>query len=393
MNGAMTGAEPHGLPFDAAAILAPLPGESPAGPSLRYDAVYDAIREARRQDDPSLPQGVWQTTAKRADWDLAIRLCREVLETRSKDLQVACWLAEALVQRHGFAALAPTLRLLAGLCDAFWDGLHPEIDEDGDMAARVAPLEWLNGKLPALLHTLALTRSGGPPVVSHSYADYENAQRRQLAAARDPRGAAAILAKGGATLADIEASAAGTPVAFHHALHARLAEAVAAIDTLSALLDDRCGRQAPGLVGLRTACAGLQGWVDTMLRAKGEEPEMPVPTALSADGNGAATDESFEAFDESFEDGAVPPHYGGGPIQTRDEAYFWLAEAAEFLMRTEPHSPTPYLIQRALGWANMPLHEVLLEVTRGRNDLSAVFDLLGFNFSEMSQQNGGRTGK
>lgn len=370
-------------PFDFAAILAPLTGDSPVGPSLRYDAVYDVIREARRQDDPSLPVGVWQSTAKRADWDEVARLCRSVLETRSKDLQLACWLLEALVHRHGFAALGPGLRLLAGLCDAFWEGLHPEID-DGDLTARVAPLEWLNGKLPHLLHMLPLTRSGSQPVVAFSYADYENAQRRSLAAARDPRVADTAAAKGEALLPDVEASAMGTPVAFHRAQHEHLAEAVAATDALSAMLDGFCGRQAPGLVTLRETLVGLQGWVDTMLRAKGEEPVMPTDTTVQDEG--AAPD----GFGEEYPEDASPAAYPPGPIRTRDEAYYWLAEAADFLLRTEPHSPTPYLIHRALGWANMPLHEVLLEVSRGRNDLSTVFDLLGLNFTELTQKTGGR---
>ncbi len=376
--------------FDFAAILAPLPGASPTGPSLRYDPVYDTIREARRQDDATLPVGVWQSAAKRADWDAVIRLCREVLETRSKDLQVACWLAEALVHRHGFGGLGPALRMLDGLCAAFWDGLHPEID-DGDLAARVAPLEWLNGKLPPLLYMQPVTRSGNPPVVAFSYADYENAQRRQLAATRDPRGVAAALGKGQVPLQDIEASALATPVPFHRALHVQFAEAIAAVDALSALLDTVCGRQAPGLVGLREACIGLQGWVDTALRAKGEEPEMPA--SLPSEDAGPLDEDAddlagAEAGEEDATDSDIPPGYGAGPIQTRDEAYFWLAAAADFLMRAEPHSPTPYLIHRALSWANMPLHEVLLEVSRGRNDLAAVFDFLGFNFIEMSQKNG-----
>ncbi|MGQ9371238.1 type VI secretion system protein TssA [Azospirillum sp. ST 5-10] len=374
-------------PFDFAAILAPLPGDAPAGPSLRYDPVYDAIREARREDDPTLPVGVWQAAPKRADWDEAVRLCRTVLETRSKDLQVACWLVEALLHRHGFAALGPALRMLAGLCGAFWEGLHPEA-EDGDLAARVAPLEWLNAKLPPLLHLQPITRSGSQPVVAFTYADYENAQRRSLAAARDPRGAGKLVIHGEPLLQDVDASALATPVAFHRTQHDQLGDAIAAVDALSALLDELCGRQAPGLVGLREALTGLLGWVDTMLRAKGEEPVMPVETPADA---GPAEEEAAGPDGMALDDADI--HSGGhpgGPIRSRDEAYYWLAEAADFLLRTEPHSPTPYLIHRALGWANQPLHEVLLDVSRGRNDLSAVFDLLGFNFAEMSQQRGGR---
>ncbi len=391
-------------PFDATAALAPFPGESPVGPSLRYDPIYDAIREARRQDDPSLPMGVWQSVPKRADWDLAIRLCREVLEQRSKDLQVACWLTEALVHRHGFAALAPSIRLLAALCDAFWDdGLHPDLDEDGDAGARVAPLEWLNDKLPTVLQTLPLTRSGGPPPVGFSFGDYENAQRNQLAAVRDPRGVVAALARsGGPTLAEIDASAQATPVAFHRAHHDWLDQALVAVDRLAVVLDERCGRQAPGLTGLRDGCLALRGWVDTALRAKGEDPVMAQAAApIAAETEGESVDDdglgaAYDAYtdpDGAAGDGAADaPVFGAGPIRTREEAYFWLAEAADFLIRHEPHSPTPYVVHRALSWANMPLHEVLLEVSRGRNDLSTIFDFLGFNFTELSQQKGGKSG-
>lgn len=376
----MTAALPD---FDA--VLAPLPGEAPTGPSLRYDPVFDEIREARRLDDPSLPMGVWQTAPKRADWDEVARLCRQVLETRSKDLQIACWLLEALVHRQGFAVLGSGLRMLAGLCESFWDGLHPEID-DGDVAGRVAPLEWLNGKLPNLLHMLPITRSGTQPVVAFSFADYQNAQRLSMIAAKDPRVGDAARAKGDPLLPDVEASAAATPVAFHRAQHAQLAEAIAATDALSALLDQRCGRDAPGLVTLRETLSGLQGWVDTMLRAKGEEPAMPADITAADPEHDVVPDgsEDFEAA------GDGEPRYQPGPIRSREEAYYWLAEAADFLLRTEPHSPTPYLVHRALGWANMPLHEVLLEVSRGRNDLAAVFDLLGFSFTELTQKTGAR---
>ena len=32
-------------------ILNPIPGENPGGADLRYDPVYDKIKEARREDD------------------------------------------------------------------------------------------------------------------------------------------------------------------------------------------------------------------------------------------------------------------------------------------------------------------------------------------------------
>ena len=134
------------------AILTPIPGDNPAGESLRYAGVYDAIGEARRADD-DLPMGEWaRGEVKTADWSTVIELAIEALAARSKDLPIAVWLTEALVKQHGFAGLHDGLRLLAELQERFWDALYPEA-EDGDLEFRAAPLEWLNEKLPAAINS------------------------------------------------------------------------------------------------------------------------------------------------------------------------------------------------------------------------------------------------
>ena len=72
------------------------------GVSLRYDPVYDQLRKLRKADD-ELPQGVWKSEPKRADWNALEELCLDVIETRSKDIQVAAWLLEAWIHLYGFA--------------------------------------------------------------------------------------------------------------------------------------------------------------------------------------------------------------------------------------------------------------------------------------------------
>ena len=76
-------------PDDVERLLRPIPGDNPAGAYLRYEGTYDRIQEARREDDPTLPQGVWERTLKKADWKSVRTICTEALETRSKDLQIA----------------------------------------------------------------------------------------------------------------------------------------------------------------------------------------------------------------------------------------------------------------------------------------------------------------
>lgn len=63
-------------------------GENPYGLALPHSPVCATIREARREDDPDLPQGIWERELKRADWDKALSLSLGMLRERSKDMQV-----------------------------------------------------------------------------------------------------------------------------------------------------------------------------------------------------------------------------------------------------------------------------------------------------------------
>src|SRR5262245_12701251 len=137
-------------------FLQPIPGANPAGESLRYQGTYDRIAEARREDDPNLSQGIYKSSLKRADWATAETICVEALTTRTKDLQIAGWLLEAWLHLYGFAGVAKGLRLMAGLCDEFWDHVHPII-ERGDVESRVAPFDWIDQKLSLKLKQIPLT--------------------------------------------------------------------------------------------------------------------------------------------------------------------------------------------------------------------------------------------
>jgi len=89
-------------------LLQPISEEKPSGADLRYDPVYDAIKEARRQDD-ELNQGAWQAERKVADLPLVIKLSTEALKKKTKDLQISAWLTDALLRKEGFSGLAALL--------------------------------------------------------------------------------------------------------------------------------------------------------------------------------------------------------------------------------------------------------------------------------------------
>ena len=139
-------------------LLTPIAGDNPSGANLRYDPVYDQIKEARRQDDAG-PQGDWQRERKLADYRVVVELTSKMIAERSKDLQLAVWLTEAALHREKFAGLLQGLELLRGMLEQFWETLYPEI-EDGDLEPRIVLLGWVffrASNLPRAVDYLAIS--------------------------------------------------------------------------------------------------------------------------------------------------------------------------------------------------------------------------------------------
>src|SRR6185437_11445114 len=157
------------MPIDIEALLQPVSSDEPAGVDLRHQPVFLQIREARRQED-ELNQGVWKHDVKTADYPLVVKLSREALAKKGKDLQVAAWLTEALLRLEGFSGLDQGLRLLQKLLETYWDSVHPMIDEDGDLELRATPLRWAASQLDSAVRSVPLTQ--GP----HNWYQYKQSR-------------------------------------------------------------------------------------------------------------------------------------------------------------------------------------------------------------------------
>jgi type VI secretion system protein ImpA len=138
-------------------ILQPISEDDKCGQYLKYEYVYDQIREHRREDDPQLTQGIWQTEPKKANWEEVKAICEDMLINRSKDLQVAIWLLEALCEMHGFSGLNHGLLALHALCEKFWDEIHPQQSSESSVATRMAPLYFFAEKFPERILRIPLT--------------------------------------------------------------------------------------------------------------------------------------------------------------------------------------------------------------------------------------------
>ncbi|NGZ85434.1 type VI secretion system protein TssA [Duganella aceris] len=136
--------------FSIAQLLLPISADKSCGDDLSFSSEVDQIAQARQYDDPTLDQGEWLSALKEADWDFVASRCAGMIESRSKDLRLAVWLAEAEARTRGLRGLGDGYAVLAGLCEHYWDGLYPPAD-DGDYDQRIGNLFWLLSRTPALV--------------------------------------------------------------------------------------------------------------------------------------------------------------------------------------------------------------------------------------------------
>ena len=269
--------------MDIDAILSPIPGENPAGEDLRYEPVYDEIKEARRADD-ELDRGAWEYEIKAADWDKTLDLCAETLAKRTKDLQIGAWLTEALVKIQGFEGLATGLKILTCFLTDFWDNVYPEIDE-GDLDYRVGPLEFLNNNLWFPIKAVPVT----DPRVSPGYSWLLWQESRQVGSAKDlvnefgdvneSKKAARdeMIADGKLTAEDFDSAAASSSKAFYVKLDAALTACVEQFKALDETVDKQFGNQGPRLSELKQSIEDCALFVSRTLKKKREIEPDPQP--------------------------------------------------------------------------------------------------------------------
>jgi type VI secretion system protein ImpA len=141
--------------FSIAQLLLPIGADQICGEDLSFSSEVDAIAHARTYDDPTLDQGEWVAVLKEADWQFVGSRCAAMIETKTKDLRLAVWLAEALAKTAGLRGLGDGYAVLSGLCEHYWEGLHPLADE-GDYDQRVGNLYWLLTRTLVLLREMSL---------------------------------------------------------------------------------------------------------------------------------------------------------------------------------------------------------------------------------------------
>ncbi len=257
--------------INLAALLTPIPGENPSGEYMRYAGVYDELSEARRADD-NLNQGAWQGEVKVADFRKVIETAIPVLETQTKDLQLAAWLCEALVSQHGFAGLRDGLKLASGMLLKFWPTLYPERDE-GDEEGRANALAWIDREAGLLIKNAPITADGW------GLAGYEDSKKFKIPEnienlSSDEQVKISALREQAerenrATETQWNVAVAKTSRAFCEEVEVAISECLAEYDKLNRAIEESFDRnQAPALPEIKRSLSEIKTQADKLLEQK-----------------------------------------------------------------------------------------------------------------------------
>ena len=306
--------------------------DAPCGPDLEYDDAYlELMRLAQGKPETQFGPG------EPPDWR-EVRDKSQALMERTRDLRVALLWLRAGVNRTGFSALSPGLRLVHGLLSNFPAHLHPLPDpDDGDQYARanaLAMLPQLDGLLGDLRQSVLFSLRGAGELRVRSIAvalGQLPAKAEETPFTRDQ-------------LTQMIVSAIEQNPEFADQPRAALAE----LQSLERSMDESLGASSVPDLG------PISDLIKMVLSV------MPVSNDASATDTGdAAQDGSFARSDAS---GGSRQGAALGSVMSRDDALRAIDMVCDYLDRTEPTNPAQLLLRRARRMVNHNFLQLIKEL-------------------------------
>ena len=343
---------------ELSSLLLPISEEKPCGADSREEGSFNSFyfqakeerfsaRAAERMSDNGDAQPHWQKV-----YDL----CCNILSAQSKDTQVLCWLTEAALRLKGFEGLASTLHLTYILIEKYWDQIYPLPSEDG-YEARLSSFYGLNGdEVEGALIFPLLNTPLAHSITVPSFTTWQYKAAKDTERINNPQKKEEKLSQATVTLDEINIAIRETSPDFFKSLWQNLTDCFEALDRLDKILTDKCGDQAPSFRQIR----------ETLQECFAVLKSFFSPSTL---GQTSPTLED-PAFEASF--------MAQGTVSfTREKAFQELKKIAGFFRQSEPHSPLPYILEKAVRWGKMSFQDLLQELVDDEKVLSEIFRLTG----------------
>lgn len=351
-------------------LLKPISASLPSGKNLRLEhvdsSIYQKIKDARGNARKIERAHMQKNTSQNnnPNWDAVYELALEALTEKSKDLEIATWLTEALLRKAGFAGLSYGFSLLRQLIEHYWETVYPHADEDG-LVTKIASIGGLNGYetegtlvIPIGMIPLTEGQTAGP------YALWQYQQALELLTMADTDKKNQRIASGVICLELFEIAAKETNTDFFEKRINDIQASISEFKLLNHILNEKCGTDAP-------PSSRIQQQLDACLDCiKHISKNHLAP--LSNQKNKAETPVNMEQKQ------TISCSYLNST--DREQVLQNLLNAANFFRMTEPHSPLSYLLEKTVRWGRLTLPELLKELIHDEQIWNQICYVTGINY-------------
>lgn len=361
--------------------LCNMPGR---GEDLRYDVLYDQIREAREEEDAALSQGVWERDLKKADWELVRSLCAGALKTRTKDLQIVAWWGEAACHLEDWKGLFDAFTLMGKFCETCWDMCYPLLEDPStDLEYRIRILEWFLEKTSECALFMPITEPSGRAEQPLTLAMWMMALNSDQIARRTggtPEEKAETL-----TPQKLRTNARQAPEEELKKVLDWIERITEQVQGLQDFLRERAQGQEPSFKVIVEPLAEVEKICRTALA--GRETKAISEISNLPESSGTIDQTLGESSREETIDEEVIPVSNVGPtpdtpsndettISSRQDAYQAIEDLAAFLSDLDPQAPGPYLLKLVATWKDKTLPDIMDDVTSGTSEGHKILKLL-----------------
>ncbi|NRD46178.1 type VI secretion system protein TssA [Corallococcus exiguus] len=128
--------------------IEPVPGQTPAGKAAKADPTYAAVLAEMAKLE--------SVTGGAIDWSLVLGSSGQLLQSTTKDLRIATYMAYGLYQTQGLEGLATGLVVVSEIMERYWPALFPELAR---IRGRANVVGWLVERCSSLLPSLEVSAS------------------------------------------------------------------------------------------------------------------------------------------------------------------------------------------------------------------------------------------
>lgn len=324
------------MPIDLNILLQPISEAQPCGPELIGSDLF-LIKFKIKSGEK---------------WGTIQEECLKVLKS-CRHLEATVFLIASLVETDGLEGLRDGLRLLHGLVDKYWEGIHPLMGDDQDPSERCniissLVLESHGDELQFLSRVRRL------PLIHANSARYSI---RDVFVASGQWPSPSV---DGPTLADIEAGCKAASSDQMRADSLVLSECAELVEQISQLIDDKTNMRGPDFKPLQYLVKQMKAYVDNALIARGylagedaggQESSSSVLVASGVLGQSKVV-----------AGGVVVQSKVVGEVQSPEDVVNLLKTICAYYSQNEPSSPIPLLLKRAQSLVNKPFMEIVQDL-------------------------------